>query len=129
MNTKVYGYHLEFLKKFKALSDWLLTHGYTVYHSHRDFVRDAVYSYWCNRSADDMPDSNNPQVNHLMVLFDEKSNSVSVFVKVVFDEMINDCFITGGASVMTSEQKYGSEVPGDFNDNEPEIRAGDEYEL
>jgi hypothetical protein len=75
----VYPYHLNFLKDFPELSNWLNCSGFTILHSHMDFRMNVVYTFWDDHTAEAEAGGTSDAKNSLMIAYCQSCKTVEVF--------------------------------------------------
>ena len=80
---QVYPTHLYFLRDFPELKNWLNCNGFTLAHSHQDFIMQTMYTFWDNHTVDAEQNGYNDAQNSIMVAYCQKCRTVEVYNRAI----------------------------------------------
>ena len=74
--------HLNFLKEFPLLNDWLNCNGFTLIYTRKDEALDQIFSMWSDRTSQPGENGMTDAKNWLMITYCEQCKVVEVFSRV-----------------------------------------------
>ena len=104
--------HLQFLKSFPHLTDWLNLNGYSLIYSHKDEY-DQIHTMWSDRSNAPVENGTTDATEWLVVTYCEHCRVIDVYKRIALCGLGDDARL---AEELTEHFTAGSVVGDGMND-------------